>query len=110
MSDDPLKIVAMTALKILIASSTLKLPMTSMDLLTSVITTEIPDGLIPNSKKFRLTDLSRFDAIMEDLSTDWPECSITISRETGSALMIWDLQSVQSYASSDGHTTDARLY
>ncbi|KDR83391.1 hypothetical protein GALMADRAFT_235496 [Galerina marginata CBS 339.88] len=94
MLDDELKIVAVTAFNTLIASRKVNTPITSMDLLTSVITTKMPSGLLPKSPtpKFRLTDLTRFEGIVEDLSNTWTDGIIIFSRDevTGN-MMIWDL-------------------
>ncbi|KJA24534.1 hypothetical protein HYPSUDRAFT_65415 [Hypholoma sublateritium FD-334 SS-4] len=75
-----------------------------MDLLISVMTTKLPQGLLPNSEtpKFRLTDLARFESILEDLSNTWTEGTITFSRDTSSKIMIWELASSQTVGST-GH-------
>lgn len=94
MLDDELKVVAITALKALIASRKVNTPTTSMDLLTSVITTKMPSGLLPNSPapKFRLTDLSRFEHILEDMANTWTDGFISFSRDEASGqMMIWEL-------------------
>ncbi|KAF8974627.1 MT-A70-domain-containing protein [Flammula alnicola] len=96
MLDDELKIVATMAFKTLIASRKINTPTTSMDLLTSVMTTEISSGLLPNSPppRFRLTDLARFERIIEDLSNTWTDGVITFSRDDASGkMMIWELSS-----------------
>ncbi|PPQ95481.1 hypothetical protein CVT26_008509 [Gymnopilus dilepis] len=94
MLDDELKVVAMTAFKTLITSQKLKTPTSSMDLLTNVITTKMPSELLPTSPapKFRLTDLSRFERIIEDLANTWADGFISFSRDEASGgMMIWDL-------------------
>ena len=94
MLDDELKVVAMTAFKSLITSQKLKTPTSSMDLLTNVITTKMPSELLPTSPapKFRLTDLSRFERIIEDLANTWTDGFISFSRDEASGgMMIWDL-------------------
>ena len=104
MSHEELKLVVTMAFKILIASRTIAPPITSMDLLTSVMTTKLPEGLLPNSAtpKFRLTDLARFESILEDLSNTWAEGMITFSRDVSSKMMIWELTSSHT-AGSSGH-------
>ena len=92
--EELLKLVATTALKTLVASRKVKTPITSMDLLASVMTTKLPQGLLPHAKtpKFRLTDLARFEAIVEDLSNSWADGAITFSRDNSTkTMMIWEL-------------------
>lgn len=95
MSDDTLKIVVITALQSLLSSRKLNTPIASMDLLTSVMTTKMPLELLPNdipTPRFRLTDLSRFEKIVEDLSQTWTEGKVVISRDDVSKkLMIWEV-------------------
>jgi mRNA (2'-O-methyladenosine-N6-)-methyltransferase len=95
MSDNELKIVVTTALKSLLSSHKLNTPVVSMDLLTSVMTTKMPLGLLPDgirTPRFRLTDLSRFEKILEDLARTWTEGKIVISRDDDSKkLMIWEV-------------------
>lgn len=54
----------------------------------------MPLGLLPDSirtPRFRLTDLSRFEKIVEDLAETWTEGKIVISRDDESKkLMIWE--------------------
>ena len=95
MSDNELKIVVTTALKSLLSSHKLSTPLASMDLLTSVMTTKMPLGLLPDgirTPRFRLTDLSRFEKIVEDLAQTWTEGKIVLSRDDDSKkLMIWEV-------------------
>ena len=95
MSNDELKIVVTTALKLLLSSHKLNTPIASMDLLISVMTTKMPSGLLPDGNptpRFRLTDLSRFEKIVEDLSQTWTEGKVVISRDDSSKkLMIWEV-------------------
>lgn len=97
MSNNELKIVVTTALKSLLSSHKLNTPVASMDLLTSVMTTKMPLGLLPDgirTPRFRLTDLSKFEKILEDLAQTWTEGKIVISRDDGSKkLMIWEVVS-----------------
>ena len=55
----------------------------------------MPLGLLPDGIRtpcFRLTDLSRFEKIVEDLAQTWTEGKIVISRDDGSKkLMIWEV-------------------
>lgn len=109
MLDDKLKVVAIHAIKTLIASNQLTTPITSMELLTRVMSTKTPTSLLPDSPppKFRLTDLTRFEHIIEDLYNSWTEGVITLSRDEGSRKMtIWELESRQSgHASVLGPST-----
>jgi len=94
MSDDELKIVALTAIKSLISGQKINTPITSLDLLTSVITTKLPIGLLPRSPppRFRLTDLRRFERIVEDLANTWSEGFISFSNDSSSGKMkIWEI-------------------
>ncbi|KAF9563726.1 MT-A70-domain-containing protein [Agrocybe pediades] len=95
MSGDALRIVATTALTCLLFSHKLRTPLTSLELLTRVIGTKLPAGLLPDSQvppKFRLTDLSRFERILEDLSTNWADGHISLSRdEATNKMMIWEV-------------------
>lgn len=94
MSDDELKIVVTTAFKSLLSLRKLNTPIASIDLLTSVMTTKIPSGLLPNgipTPQFRLTDLGRFEKIVEDLAQTWTEGKVVISRDNGSKMMIWEV-------------------
>ncbi|KAF6742628.1 m6a methyltransferase [Ephemerocybe angulata] len=119
MSDEELKLVATAALTKLFspdsaagssgsggagtrpAQTTSKLtPLTSLDLLTRVMTTKIPSGLLSKKAppRFRLTDLGRFEGIIEDLARTWEDGRISYSREKsgdGPAeagdMMIWEV-------------------
>jgi len=91
MSDDELKIVALTAIKSLISGQNINTPITSLDLLTS----KLPIGLLPRSPppRFRLTDLRQFERIVEDLVNTWSEGFISFSNDNSSGKMkIWEIQ------------------
>jgi mRNA (2'-O-methyladenosine-N6-)-methyltransferase len=83
MSDDELRLVLVTALKHLLTSTPIGVstPLTSLDLLARVLTVPIPSGLLPHSPppKFRLTDLDRFERLLQELSTTWEEGWIGLS-------------------------------
>ncbi|KAF8165010.1 MT-A70-domain-containing protein [Crassisporium funariophilum] len=101
MSDDELKIVTTHALSLLLSSPTkptkLSLPCTSLDLLTTLITTPAPPGLLPRAgpaPKFRLTDLAKFERIVEELAGGgWADGRIVWTREggLGGRMMIWEI-------------------
>ncbi|TFK43193.1 MT-A70-domain-containing protein [Crucibulum laeve] len=94
MSDNELKLVATTALNTLFSSRKVSTPITSMELLTRIITTKTPAGLFigPRTPRFRLTDISRLETILEDLSRTWDEGSISLSRDHDTSVMtIWEV-------------------
>ena len=85
MSDDELRLVLVTALKYLLTSTSTGIltPLTSLDLLSNVLTVPIPPGLLPHSPpQFRLTDLDRFERLLEELSKTWDEGWIVLSRSS----------------------------
>ncbi|KAF9468987.1 MT-A70-domain-containing protein [Collybia nuda] len=87
MSDDEYRIIAISALNTQLSSGKLSFPISSADLLSRVVATRIPTGLLPDSSspttKFRLVDQSRFDFIIESLSQTWDQGVITIARDNG---------------------------
>ncbi|KAK0206172.1 MT-A70-domain-containing protein [Desarmillaria ectypa] len=86
MSDEELIVVASAALQHLLNKGSLTVPISSIDLLVRVITYKPPQGLIVNKPKvprFRLTDLTRFEAILESLSQSWDQGSIMFTKENG---------------------------
>ncbi|KAJ7667760.1 MT-A70-domain-containing protein [Mycena polygramma] len=86
MSTDALKVVAASALYSLFSSGKASAPITSSQLLIRVITTKSPPGLLPNTStapRFRLTDLSRFESILESFSPTWEHGTLSLSRENG---------------------------
>lgn len=88
MSDDQYRLILITALKYSLTtdSSAISTPLGSLDLLSHVLTVPIPSGLLPHSAtpKFRLTDLDRFERLLEELSKTWEEGRIVLSRSTRS--------------------------
>lgn len=86
MSTDALKAVAASALYSLFSSGKASAPITSTQLLIRVITTKTPPGLLPNTStapRFRLTDLSHFESILESFSPTWEHGTLSLSRENG---------------------------
>lgn len=82
--DEGLRLVASHAIYILFDSGRVSTPITSMGLLTRVIASKAPTGLFPTSStppRFRLTDLARFESILETLSQSWDRGAITLSRD-----------------------------
>jgi mRNA (2'-O-methyladenosine-N6-)-methyltransferase len=93
MSDDELRVVAIAAIHSLVNSGKLSLPLSVMDLLAQVVAFKVPAGLLPNSSskaRFRLTDKSRFESILQDLSHTWDQGTLSLSRENGQ-LIIMDI-------------------
>jgi mRNA (2'-O-methyladenosine-N6-)-methyltransferase len=91
MSDDELKTVVSAALQKLLNFGKISSPISSMDLLTRVISS---NPLLPNSNstpRFRLTDLPRFESILESLSRTWETGTITLSRER-EGLIVTDIR------------------
>lgn len=83
MSDEEYKLVLLHAFKsLLVPSSLLSTPLTSLDLLTRIMSVPIPSQLLPHSlpPKFKLTDLGKFERILKDLSETWEEGWIDFSR------------------------------
>ena len=100
MSDDQLRLVTTTALKLILhdASQSFVPPITSMQFLTMIMTTKLPNGLFPSSSKptprFRLTDLHKLENILEGLSQPhaWSEGYISVSRDNDTGeLTIWEV-------------------
>ncbi|KAG6832914.1 hypothetical protein H0H92_004798 [Tricholoma furcatifolium] len=120
MSNDELKVLAVTALNSLLGSRKLLFPMSAMSLLARVVSTKVPAGLFVNPTSpsicFRLTDQSRFDNILEDLSQTWEEASISLARENG-VLTVLDIvpytnghirPAIDATTSGDGSTSRKR--
>ncbi|KAJ7499166.1 MT-A70-domain-containing protein [Mycena latifolia] len=85
-TDAALRVVAASALFTLFSSGKASAPITSTQLLIRVITTKTPAGLLPNSSaspRFRLTDLRRFESILESFSPTWEHGTLSLSRENG---------------------------
>ncbi len=85
MSIDELKLVVLSALRHLVNTDTVHIPITSLDLLTRVIAYTPPAGLLPDKPppRLRLTDLSRFEGILETLAVGWDEGTLKFNRDNG---------------------------
>ncbi|KAG6903363.1 hypothetical protein C0995_013116 [Termitomyces sp. Mi166 len=94
MSDDELRVLAITTLTSLLSSGKLLFPMSTMKLLTQVVSAKVPSGLFANPSspniRFRLTDQPRFERLLEELSKTWEEGSISLLRENN-ALTVQDI-------------------
>ena len=84
-NDEKLKIVVSSALKALFASGRITTPISSFDLLARVISSGPPSpGLFPGPDpppKLRLTDLSRFEHVLDGLSQEWNEGKLVLSHD-----------------------------
>jgi mRNA (2'-O-methyladenosine-N6-)-methyltransferase len=100
MSSDALRVVAASALYTLFSSGRASAPITSTQLLIRVITTKTPPGLLPNTStapRFRLTDLRRFESILDSFSPTWEHGTLSLSRESGE-LVVMDVSLAPSSA------------
>lgn len=93
--DDKLKLVVSTALRNLFSSYKVTAPISSFDLLTHVIAAgPPPPGLFPGPDpppSLRLTDLARFEAILENLAEAWAHGRISVIRETLGDLTVMEV-------------------
>ena len=87
MSADELRLLAITALTSLLSTKKVSFPVSTTSLLARVVATRPPAGLFLNPSspniRFKLTDKSRFESILESLSHTWEHGSISFSREYG---------------------------
>lgn len=91
MSDEQLKYVASSTINALFSSGKISTPIGSMDLLTRVIANGPPSGLLPSpAPRFRLTDLSKFEFILENLSQNWEHGTLSVTRD-GGGLTVMDV-------------------
>ncbi|CCM03411.1 uncharacterized protein FIBRA_05542 [Fibroporia radiculosa] len=92
--DERLKLNTSSLLHTLFSSCKVTAPISSFDLLTHVITSPTGPLLSPESAPpFRLTDISRFEAILESLSEAWDYGQISVMRENRDGeLMVIDVQ------------------
>jgi len=91
MFDDELKVVTAITLYSLFSSGKVSTPTPSLELLTRVIASKPPTSLVQTSSpvpRFRLTDISRFEAILEDLSKTWDYGTLSLSRENGELIVM----------------------
>ncbi|KAF8665713.1 hypothetical protein AX16_000163 [Volvariella volvacea WC 439] len=92
MTDEQLKLVITTALNGLVTSGKLSIPLTSLELLTRVMTFKMPKGLLSCGPppRLKLTDLPRFESILENISQSWDKGNLTLLSENGQ-LVITDI-------------------
>ncbi|KAF8742418.1 hypothetical protein AX14_004637 [Amanita brunnescens Koide BX004] len=101
MSSDELRSLSITALKSLFGSRKIHAPISSMGLLARVITF---NPTAAQKARLRLTDLARFEAILNDISRTWDEGIISLTRDNG-GLTILDFSfdsSVTEYGVASG--------
>lgn len=96
-TDEKLKIVVSAALRGIFCSNKASTPISSFDLLTRVISAgPPPSGLLPASApapRLRLTDLKKFEGVLECLAQEWDVGRLVISKEGGSGeLTVLDVQ------------------
>ena len=109
--DDELRILVAAALHSLVNNKSIVLPLSSMDLLAHVITFSPPVGLFPPGAPYarlRLTDLRKFERILDTLTRTWDQGTLTIARngEDG-PLSVIDI-TLQTTGSSANATFTAR--
>ncbi|KAI0786316.1 hypothetical protein C8Q75DRAFT_267143, partial [Abortiporus biennis] len=83
-TNDKLKVIASTTLNALFSSRKVDSPLSSFDLLAAVISYGPLPGVLPDEGRplrFRLTDLGRFETILQSLSQHWDFGKLTLSRE-----------------------------
>lgn len=92
MSNDELKVLAVTTLVSLLKSGKLSFPMTAMSLLTRIISTKPSSGLFSNPSsqniRFKLSDRTKFQNMLEELSRTWDQGTILLSRENGEMVVL----------------------
>ncbi|KAI0824607.1 MT-A70-domain-containing protein [Trametes gibbosa] len=95
--EDKLGLVASAAIHSIFSKESIATPISSFDLLTRIVASgPPPSGLLPDgvpAPRLRLTDLSRFERIIERLSESWDQGRITLSREEADGeLTVMDVQ------------------
>ncbi|KAL1744401.1 MT-A70-domain-containing protein [Schizophyllum fasciatum] len=82
--DDELRVLVAAALQNLVNNKSINLPISSMDLLARVVTFRPPAGLFPTgapSVRLRLTDICKFERILDTLTRMWDQGTITLARD-----------------------------
>ncbi len=80
MSSDELRSLSITALKSLFVSRKIHAPISSMALLTHIIAF---NPTAARKARLRLTDLARFEDVLNDISRTWDEGVISLTRDNG---------------------------
>ncbi|KDQ64738.1 hypothetical protein JAAARDRAFT_52683 [Jaapia argillacea MUCL 33604] len=93
MTQDILKEVASAAIQTVFTNGKVSAPISSFDLLRQVI---VSSGTSSGTPTFRLTDLSRFETILKDLSHTWDHGNIILSDDNaeggGGGLTVMDVR------------------
>ncbi|KAL0581951.1 methyltransferase [Marasmius crinis-equi] len=85
-ANERLKIVTTTALHRLVGEGKLSTPISSKQLLVRVIAFKPPHDLFPDAStppRFRLTDLSLFENVLEDIARQWDQGELCFTRDKG---------------------------
>lgn len=109
MSDDELKLLVSTALNGLLTSSSILAPLTSVQLLAKIMSFKTPNGLFASKRppRLRLTDLSRFEIVLESFSKTWDQGHIELLREDDQ-LIVAELSLGNSYAPQTSTTSSRK--
>ena len=94
MSEDKLRTLASASIYFLVAASKICTPISSLDLLTSIISHGTPAGLfdaLTPAPCFRLTDLSRFELILDSFAWQWDRGQMAVSHDDD-GLTVMDIQ------------------
>ncbi|KAI0092838.1 MT-A70-domain-containing protein [Irpex rosettiformis] len=96
-TDEKLKIVVSSSLRSIFCANKASTPISSFDLLTRVISAGPPPaGLLPGPAplpRLRLTDLKKFESVLESLAQEWDAGRMVISREDRSGdVTVLDVQ------------------
>jgi mRNA m6A methyltransferase catalytic subunit len=85
--DDQLRQLASTVLYNLFSSGAVATPINSLTLLARVITAK-PKSLVPGSARFKLTDLNKFNAILDGFSQDWEHGTISVAKDSSETVVV----------------------
>lgn len=89
MLDDQLQVLTSSALCHLFSQQKL-VPITASELLVRVIAFKPPKGLITTAQqpRFKLTDLARFESILESLANTWDGGDLSLIRDNGELTIV----------------------
>ncbi|KAI0040694.1 MT-A70-domain-containing protein [Auriscalpium vulgare] len=80
MADDQLTVAVSRAIYSLFSSASVHSPISSLSLLSACISHGLPSGPSRTPPSLRLTDLSRFETVLEDLARHWDHGLISVTR------------------------------
>ncbi|KIY72891.1 MT-A70-domain-containing protein [Cylindrobasidium torrendii FP15055 ss-10] len=88
--DDACKLIVIAALRHFLSSDKISTPVSSTDLLSLVVAFTPPAGLVSGQTlpRLRLTDLARFEGILESLCTTWEDGTIRCTRENDELIVL----------------------